>query len=921
MALSVPLPAYLQLFRHWPGNCLLLLPDAEFTIVDNTNGHVAVSRKSRDAVVGRPLFEAFPATDLAQSEVLRASLEHVRDQLQPHTMPRIRYDLELPAEQGGGFEELYWQATHFPILDDAGQLQFILQQTEDVTTQHQAERRAAQLQAELAATQEHAHFLLEALPVMIWTTRPDGAADYQNPLWLAFTGRTLREARDWGWLDDIHPDDRPHVQQAWQQALADGGLYEVEYRLHRHDGQYRWILVRGVPRRDAAGAITGWIGTGTDIHEQKQVQQQLEAKDQQLQRILQHLPAIVNTMEGPEHRYTYLSPQIRQLIGDRAQVGDRVVDAQPEIVEQGFLGILDNVYRTGTPFSAFEQRVDILHPQTQQLETHYFNFSYQVLPEEEHQPETRGLLSFAIDVTEQVVARQRADALATEVRRRDERLRRMTEALPAISFICAPTGELEYVSPQWYQVTGQPADADANAVWPTLIHPEDGVLAREFFRTRLLGSTPWEYEYRLRRHDGQYRWHLCRAVPELSDDGKPVRWFGTLVDNHAQKELQNELVRSERHFRFLAESVPQIIWTATPDGRVEYFNQRLLEATGLRPEDCLGSSAWGALLHPDDLQRSFATWQQAYQTGTRYEIEYRFVARTGGFRWFLGRAEPLHDETGAVVRWFGSCTDIHDVKQTQEELLLRNTQLTQTNQDLDNFVYTASHDLKQPVDNMAGIFAELARSARFTDPAAHRLVTMFEGALQQIHTTIRDLSAVVQVQRQHEQLVPELVELRPFAEEAIRSVQLRTDDTVAHFELDFAAVPALLFVRPNLQSIFYNLLSNALKYAHPERRPVVRLATEWAGATPVLVVQDNGLGIDLERHGPELFQMFRRFHTHVDGSGIGLYLVNRIVQQLGGQLEVVSVVGEGTTFRLHLPEVVVPEPSKSIVDYGHGDGI
>nr|WP_223284931.1 ATP-binding protein [Hymenobacter qilianensis] len=130
-------------------------------------------------------------------------------------------------------------------------------------------------------------------------------------------------------------------------------------------------------------------------------------------------------------------------------------------------------------------------------------------------------------------------------------------------------------------------------------------------------------------------------------------------------------------------------------------------------------------------------------------------------------------------------------------------------------------------------------------------------------------------------------------------MQEQVEEVGGKFELDTTAVPTLWFVRSNLQSVLYNLLSNALKYAMPGRPPYIRVRTDLVDGVPVLTVTDNGLGIDMARHGAELFQMFRRFHDHVAGSGMGLHLVNRIIQQAGGHVEVESTVGEGTTFRVY----------------------
>ncbi|GAB2793849.1 PAS domain S-box-containing protein [Hymenobacter luteus] len=235
-----------------------------------------------------------------------------------------------------------------------------------------------------------------------------------------------------------------------------------------------------------------------------------------------------------------------------------------------------------------------------------------------------------------------------------------------------------------------------------------------------------------------------------------------------------------------------------------------------------------------------------------------------------------------------------------EELTRKNEQLSRINADLDSFVYTASHDLKQPIDNMTGLFQELRRTVRFPDAEAVPMLDMFAEALQQILSTIQGLTEVVQLQRQLEQVPTETIELRSFTEEIVRSLQQRLSEPAATFALDFQAAPTVRMTRSSLHSMLYNLLSNSLRYAQPGRPPHVRVSSAHVGNALVLSVQDNGRGIDLVRYEQELFQLFRRFHPEVAGSGMGLYLVNRLVNQAGGRIEVESTVGKGTTFRVFL---------------------
>lgn len=414
---------YQEVFRALPENFLLIAPNPEATILDNTDRHVAVSLKSREDAVGKPFFEAYPASDENGAAQIRASHEHVRRHLEPHTMPLIRYDLARPEEQGGGLEEFYWEATHYPVLNPAGGLAYILQRTQNVTEQLRAARAAAEAQQKLADEQERTRFILENLPVLIWTATADGLRDYFNPRWLGFTGRELAEELNGRWIESLHPDDRERVRTQWAQSVADGTPYQVEYRLRRHDGQYRWILSRAHPRRNAEGHINLWVGGATDIHDQKtMVQELLEANEQQaalaeqsyghyqqaqqqrqsLLALFQQAPAQIGIVRGPDFRYEFANARYQAAMGGRELVGRTVAEAVPEIAALGLLDTLEAVYRTGQPYEAYEVPIDF---RQEDGSTRPAYFTY-IIQRFEEKGEPAGLTSYAYEVTDLVQARE-----------------------------------------------------------------------------------------------------------------------------------------------------------------------------------------------------------------------------------------------------------------------------------------------------------------------------------------------------------------------------------------------------------------------------------------------------------------------------------------------------------------------------------
>lgn len=419
---------YQHLFRALADNFLVIAPDADATILDDTDRHAGVAMKSRAEVIGKPFFEAYPVASQNEADVIRASHEHVRRHLEPHTMPLIRYDLERPAEQGGGLEERYWQATHYPVLDAQGQLQYIVQRTQDVTEQHLAEQHRLRMQRELAESQERARFTLEALPVMVWTTKPDGEVDYFNQRWHQYTGKDTQRVLGHAWTDDVHPDDRQRVIDNWHNSVQTGEELQQEYRLRRHDGAYRWVLARSQPRRNEAGEVTMWVGGALDIHDQKQmVQELLDANEQQaalsdqayqayqlaenqretFYNLFMQAPALIAILRGPEHRFDFVNPPYQQLFAGRQLVGKPVVEALPEVIEQGFVELLDRVYQTGETYLGNEIMIMIEQPEGPAAPM-YINFTYQLFSEG---GQKAGITVFAYDVTSLVQARKTLERL------------------------------------------------------------------------------------------------------------------------------------------------------------------------------------------------------------------------------------------------------------------------------------------------------------------------------------------------------------------------------------------------------------------------------------------------------------------------------------------------------------------------------
>ena len=226
-------------------------------------------------------------------------------------------------------------------------------------------------------------------------------------------------------------------------------------------------------------------------------------------------------------------------------------------------------------------------------------------------------------------------------------------------------GTTLYASPQLLQFTGLSLE-DLNTGWFNLVHPEDEARVAKQVQHMRETAQHYQIEWRVRRHDGEYRWVRTTGYPQLDNSGRVHQWIIGTIDIEDARTRQGA---SGVDFSFLAELIPQLVWTTDPTGFHTYFNQRWTDFTGYTLADSVGPDMWNNLLHPDDQQLARQVWGHSLATGDFYEIDYRFKSQQGDYRWFLGQAVPVHDAAGEIEKWFGTCTDIHDQK--MQEIALR----------------------------------------------------------------------------------------------------------------------------------------------------------------------------------------------------------------------------------------------------------
>jgi hypothetical protein len=350
----------------------------------------------------------------------------------------------------------------------------------------------------------------------------------------------------------------------------------------------------------------------------------------------------------------------------------------------------------------------------------------------------------------------------------------------------------------------------------------------------------------------------------------------------------------------LAEAIPQLVWTARPDGSVDYLNQRWVEFTGAR---ALGHG-WEAAIHPEDAARVRELWRGSLAGGVAYETEYRLRARDGGYRWFLARALPLRD-SDRIVKWFGTCTDIHDRKLLDEE---REQMLGRAREDVrarDVFLAIAAHELRTPLTplrlEIEGVLrvARGRRADRLTPELVRARLGVVERQIGRMERLVANLLDVTRLTTGQFALQREEAELGALVQEIVERHRVEREQAGSALTLHLAPEVVGCFDRLRLDEVVTNLLGNAL--VHGRGKPITITLTTEPG-TAVLTVADEGPGVAAEDR-QRIFERFERAASvrHGGGLGLGLWLARRLVEEHGGTVDVEGEPGQGARFTVRLP--------------------
>jgi PAS domain S-box-containing protein len=942
--LPEPSPDFRLLFEAVPGCYLVLTPD--FKIAAVSDGYLRATMTQRPAILKRNLFEVFPDNpdDLIATGVrnLRASLERVLRHKAPDAMAVQKYNVRRPETQDGGVEERYWSAVNSPVLGPSGEVIYIIHRVEDVTEflpELQQQRELLSLDA--AASEARKSAILETALDCIITIDHAGKVVEFNPA----AEQTFGYSRDQVMGQElsqfiIPPSLRDRHRKGMAHYLATGEGPALGKRLElpavRADGTEFPVelAITRIPT-DGPPVFTAYL---RDISERKKAEQHRNVR-------LALTQALADSVDEDEVVTDVLQAVCEGLGWDlgffwtvnaeQTALVCRKGWHKPDVPEMEFEtatyrrtfargdGLPGRVWSISRPAWILDVARDGNFQRAAQAAKDGLHSAFacpiivgehtlgviEFLSKRLRQPDAEMLEMMATVAGQlgQFLERRQAEAA---LRRSEERFRNLMDQAPFSIQVFSPDGDTSRVNRAWEELWGVTLDqiGDYNILKDQQLEAK-GVLS--YIKRAFAGEPafvpavqydPNETIPDLTKHADPVRWVSAVAYPLKDDSGQVREVVLVHQDITGQRRAEAALRESEEKLRLLADTIPQLAWMARPDGHIFWYNRRWYDYTGTAAEQMEGWG-WQAVHDPDVLPTVVERWKRSIATGEPFDMVFPLKGADGHFRPFLTRVNPLRDEGGRILYWFGTNTDISEIKRMEEALL-------DADRRKDEFLATLAHELRNPLAPIRTSL-QILKMPRVNAPKLQQTRDIMERQVHHLVRLVDDLLDVSRVMRGKIELRPEPVELATIVAHAVETAKPliesrghQLDVSVPHESVPLDADPV------RLAQVVGNLLTNSAKYTEANGR--IWLTVKREGDHAVLSVRDTGMGIapDMVPHVFELFVQADHAATKAQGGlGIGLTLVKSLCEMHKGTVQARSGgLGKGSEFIVRLPLRAQPLP-------------
>jgi PAS domain S-box-containing protein len=726
--------------------------------------------------------------------------------------------------------------------------------------------------------------VVDSIPGLVALLAPSGEVQFVNHHILEYTGQTLEELKGWGTNGTVHPEDLPHVVDVFTRSIGSGNPYEIVQRLRRSDGVYRWFENNGFPLREASGRIVRWCVLLTDIDERKRVEDALRDSERESRLIVDSIPGLIAAFT-PSGEVEFVNRQILEYFGRTEEElkrwgtgGMTHPEDLPRAVE-----LFTQAITYGDPFE-FEVRA-------RRFDGIYRWFQSRGYPLRDANGQIVRWYNLLIDIDE----RKRAEESLRESERES---RLIVDSIPGLVAILTPAGEMVSVNDRVVEYCGRPLAELKQWATNDTIHPEDHPRIIQLFAETITSGLPSEWEARIRRFDGAYRWFQFRGLPLHEPSGRILRWYVLLTDIDDLKRAEAELRRAYDHLTEAQRLSQTGSFTADLERDEHYWSDEFYRICDFEPGSTVTIRRLGEIVHPEDVPLYEGAIGRAL-AGTEPDFYFRIVTSRGVVKHLRGFAHRIADRPVFV----GAVQDVTASKMAQEALNRAGAELAHVSRATSLSALTASiaHEVNQP---LAGIITNAGTCLRMLDTDPPNI----EGARETARRTIRDghraadVIARLRALFSKREFTLEPLDLNEAAREviALSSNDLQRNRIILRSELA-GDLPIVTGDRIQLQQVMLNLLRNAsdaMVDVHDRPRYLLIKTEREEGDRVRLTVRDAGIGLPPQ----SLTSLFDPFYTTKHGGmGIGLFVSRSIVERHQGRLWAAPNDGPGATFAFSIP--------------------
>ena len=685
-------------------------------------------------------------------------------------------------------------------------------------------------------------------------------------------------------LDLVHPEDKP-LMATWMRWLLSSPsvVNSIELRVKTTTGQWTHIELTG-NNMIGISNVDAVVMTYRDIQAKKAADNALAHAEQRMSMLLN------NTKES----FIIVNKRLKIVTYNKA-----AQECSPHFfvneLQSGvsFLELIDareveNIINTFE--QAFEGQEAELQTSFVNAEGQEFIYSHTYRPLFSGQ-EIIGVFITSSDITERKLAEQR-------LRASEERYRTIIQESFDATVIKDANNIIIDVSPAIEKILGyQPNDVLGRSCFDFL--HEDYYERVQNGLEYVLTEFENEISMDTRMLDKWKRFVWVEMKVKNMLNNKHIKGIIVLLRDITERKRSEEIISlSEQRFRGLVQSGADMISIIDEEGYIRYSSPTVFKVLGTNPSDDIGRNVF-ELIHPEDKAEIITGFEEMLHNGARQQHfgPYRYPDVHGEFRWLEAVVTNLSDDPairGIVINY----RDVTTTKRLNEEQKALTDELIKNNQDLQQFSFITSHNLRAPVANLISLLS-LYDKENPAEPFNKILIEKFEESTRQLNNTLNDLLNVL-VLKSQTHTSAEVLSFDDIFHHTLNNLQSLIAAEGALIHPDFSKVDTVQCNKIHLESIFQNLISNAIKYKSPHTQPIIWVSSSLEQKWIVLTFRDNGMGIDLQRYKDRLFGLYQRFHAGKEGKGLGLYMIKAQVTAMGGKIEVESELGKGTTFKVYL---------------------